>query len=171
MPFTNKSCKFCKEPLKLVCKRDETRKNFCSHSCRQLWRYKNGEFKWLLKMQKLANTPEANAKKIHHKEKHPRWIKDRSLIKQKRLTTEEKWVFKKILIERNHTCELTGTKGKMSVHHIKPVWSHPESKFDPSNVIVITVKIHKDFHRKYGLKSCKSDWLCYINNLEYKKAA
>lgn len=41
MPFKSKACLHCGTQLTLVCRRDETRKKFCSHSCRMLWRYES----------------------------------------------------------------------------------------------------------------------------------
>lgn len=38
-----KQCKQCGATLQLNNERDVTRKNFCSHACRQIWRYQNGD--------------------------------------------------------------------------------------------------------------------------------
>jgi 5-methylcytosine-specific restriction endonuclease McrA len=172
MPFKAKSCRTCGAPLVLVCKRDEDRKNYCSRKCRQLYRYKSGEFVWLKRMQELAHTVEANAKKGFPKEQHPKWIKDRTKVKQNRNRAEERWFFKSLLAQREFTCQLTGkVGGKLSVHHIKPVWSHPELRYDPENVVVIEQKIHKHFHRVFGLKSRELDWITYVQKKLYKLAA
>ena len=93
-------------------------------------------------------------KKIHRGTEHPLWVSDRTKLKPQRMHTEEKWFFKEVLTERNFTCELTGQKGgKLSVHHLDGVRDHKELQFDKNNVIVITQKIHKLFHKLYGTMS------------------
>lgn len=172
MPYRLKSCLVCHKPLILVCKRDETRKKYCSRRCRQLHRYQNGEFTWLGKMQQLASTPEANRKKVRPKDQHPRWIADRSKVKCDRNRAEERWFFKQVLEQRHFTCELTGKRGgKLSVHHIKPVWIYPELRYDPKNVIVIAQNIHRHFHQLFSPKSSEADWISYVQNRSYSLAA
>jgi len=99
--------------------------------------------------------------------KHPRWINDRTKLKQRRFNTEEKYFIKELLKEQNFICQLTGVNGTLSGHHIKPVWKYPESQFDKNNIIVILKKIHLDFHKKYGLKSDETDWESYVKKGEY----
>jgi len=100
-------------------------------------------------------------------ELHNRWIKDRSLVKQKRMITEEKHFFKEIIQERNFKCELTGLNNRLSVHHINGVWSHPDLRFDKNNCIVILNSIHKKFHKIYGNRTNEADWREFIENKEY----
>jgi len=100
--------------------------------------------------------------------KHPRWIKDRSKVFRNRSLTEERHLFRNMIENRDYTCELTGKRGgKLSCHHIKPVWKFPELRFDESNIIVIQLEIHKYFHCKYGFKACEHDWENFIKNKEY----
>ncbi len=113
------------------------------------------------------NTPESNARKSHKGFKHPLWIKDRSKLKKIRMQAEEKWFFKEVISERKYICEITGNNGTLSVHHIKPVWKYPELRFVKENVIVVLKKIHKYFHRLYGLKSDENDWYNFLNKKEY----
>lgn len=110
------------------------------------------------------NTPDANSKKGHSGPKHPKWIKDRSLVKNTRCIYEEKQFFKEILEERGYKCEITGkNERKLSVHHLDSVHLFPNKKFDKNNVIVITRDIHMDFHRKYGFQwATKEKWDNYI---------
>jgi hypothetical protein len=170
--YIEKHCLQCEKKLILVCKRDEQRKKFCGHSCHQKWRYNDKPFAWLGKMQKLASAPQANRKKGHSKQKHPKWIKDRSKIKQNRSRSEERWFFQEVLNERKYTCELTNKVGdSLSVHHIKPVWSNPELRYDKFNVIVITRKIHVNFHNMFGPKCSDLDWHNYVNQKMYLNAA
>jgi hypothetical protein len=114
------------------------------------------------------NTPEANAKKSHKGSNHPRWIKDRTKLKQKRCYAEEQWFFKEIIKERNFRCELSNKNGKLSVHHIKPVWKYPEERFNKNNCIVILLIIHKKFHYLYGSKGDELNWCEFIIKKEYE---
>lgn len=83
------------------------------------------------------NSSESNKKKGHSGESHHNWIEDRSKVKQKRGSYEEKQFFKRILKERNYTCEITGNVGrKLSVHHLDSVHLYPDKIFDENNVIV-----------------------------------
>lgn len=102
---------------------------------------------------------------------NPAWIEDRKKIKSKRTYYEEKEFFKKILLERNYTCELTGIKGgKLSVHHIKSVNKYKNLQFVKSNVIVIQRKIHELFHKLYGNRLfTKKDWDSFVLKKEYLK--
>lgn len=97
-----------------------------------------------------------------------RWIPDRSKIKWERGKAEEDRFFKKVIAERNYTCELTGERGgKLSVHHIIPVWKNELLRYSKSNVIVIKKSIHKLFHYLYGFKSDECDWTQFLLNKEY----
>lgn len=107
-------------------------------------------------------------KKSHKGKEHPKWIEDRRLLKQKRCNYEEKIFFKKILLEKDFTCELTNKKDRyLSVHHKKPVWKYPDLQFDKNNCIVILKRIHKFFHNKYGFKADENDWEIFIKRKEY----
>lgn len=100
--------------------------------------------------------------------KHPRWKADRSEVKKGRTCTEERHFFREILKEANYTCQLTGKRGgELSVHHFKPVWEFPELRYDRSAVIVIQRKIHKHFHKLFGLKASHKDWSTYVQGGYY----
>lgn len=99
---------------------------------------------------------------------HPKWIKDRCKVKQKRLMTEERMFFRKVMEERGYACELTGLRGKLSVHHIDGVWMSPERIFDRENCIVILNKIHIHFHFVYGNRTSKLDWEEYLSTNQYE---
>lgn len=125
-----------------------------------------GRINWLAI--KKMNSPESNKKKGHKGEKNPKWIKDRTKLKQYRYNTEEKWFIRDIIKERNYKCELTGNGGQLSVHHIKPVWKYSEERFNKNNCIVIKKDIHLFFHKLYGFKSDELDWCQFITNKEYE---
>lgn len=128
---------------------------------------KNKAIKALIIVAKTTNRFHPS-KSLPRGKDHPRWISDRSKLKTKRMNSEEKWFFKEVLKERNYICELTGrVGGKLSIHHIKPVWKYPELKFDKLNVIIILKSIHIYFHKLYGLKSNENDWNYFRREREY----
>jgi len=54
----------------------------------------------------------------------------------------------------DYTCQKTGVKGgKLEVHHIKNFADYPELIFSMDNGITLSVKSHKEFHKKYGNKN------------------
>jgi hypothetical protein len=102
--------------------------------------------------------------------KSPRWIPDRSKLKEDRMWTEERVFFKEVIAERNYICELTGIRGgKLSVHHIIPVHKNKELQYEKTNVIVVQALIHKLFHNFYGPYSTKEDWDYFVSHKEYLK--
>ncbi len=113
---------------------------------------------------KRINTPEVNKKKGRSGSEHSKWIHDRTLLKRKRCIYEEKQFFKEVLLERGHRCEITGKNERnLSVHHLDSVHLYPEKRFDKNNVIVVTKKIHMDFHKKYGFQwATKEKWNNYV---------
>lgn len=137
-----------------------------------LGRAKKGNVDYIQAFVKRCNTPEANAKKSHKKEAHPKWIEDRTKLKPVRGKAEEADFFKQVLEERGYRCELTGQiGGKLSVHHLDSVHLFPNKRFDKSNVVVIRKDIHFDFHKQYGFQwATKEKWIDYITN-KFKKHA
>jgi hypothetical protein len=98
---------------------------------------------------------------------HPRYKKDRTQIKAKRCFMEERYFMQEVIKERSYQCELTNNYGKLSVHHIKPVWCYPNLIFNKDNVIVILNKIHKHFHKNYGPKATEENWNDYVQKGGY----
>ena len=145
MPFQSKSCLHCNKELVLKCTRDITRKKFCSHSCRQLYRWKTGSITWLAKAQRLASTPEANLKKSHKGSLHPFYKVDRTTIKSPRPRYELDQWRKSIFLRDNFTCIKCGTHGgKLQADHILPYCAFPESRFDLNNGRTLCVSCHKE---------------------------
>lgn len=139
-----KFCKHCDIQLTLKNSRDIERKNFCSRSCRAKT-YITPELTKLA--QSLANTPEANAKKKHVGENHPKWKKDRSQVKIQRTIAEFKWWRKAIFERDNYTCNQCGKRGeKLAAHHKAPVVRFPMYKFELWNGITLCEPCHKDIH-------------------------
>ena len=154
MPKSNKKCKYCDLPAKLNIINGRN-KGYC-RTC--------GSEKCTTNQYKIK---EISLTKGRKKENNHNWILDRSLVKQKRNITEEKYFFKEIMEERNYLCELTGQNGTLSVHHINGVWSSPELRFDKNNCILIINHIHNKFHKIYGNRTTKDDWQLFVSNKEY----
>jgi Mor family transcriptional regulator len=103
-------------------------------------------------------------------EKSPNWIKNRHLVESHKRGSKDSYFKNKILKDRLYTCELTGkVGGELQVHHIFPVWSHPELRYDGGNVIVIQRKIHKEFHRIFGSKTNVFAWNHFVKAKLYEK--
>lgn len=126
---------------------------------------RDGNLKALIHASKTTNR--FNPKKGVKGEKNHRWIKDRTQLKWKRNITEERDFFKEVLKERDYICQLTSSSGRMSVHHIKGVWSHPELRFDKENCIVLKYEIHKEFHRIYGFRTTEENWKEFVETKKY----
>lgn len=137
-------CLNCNKLIELVIKRDIKRKHFCSHACRQIWRYNNGEFTWLEKMQKLASTPEANKLKAHKGRNHPLYKFDRSQIKSPRPRFElTKWR-NKVFERDSYTCVICKQRGgRLNADHIKSYAAFPTFRFDVSNGRTLCESCHK----------------------------
>lgn len=132
---------------------------------------KNKAIEFLIQSAKTTNR--FNPKKVPwtgNPELHPQWIKNRDKLSEKRSITEERHLFRDIMKERDYKCELTGVTGRMSCHHIKPVWKYPELRYGKENIIVIKHEIHKRFHNKYGWKADENMWQLFIENKEYLNA-
>lgn len=163
-----KHCLECGKLLVLNNTRDIERKKFCSKECLGIWSVKRQPEDHMEKMRRLANTPEANLKKAHKGSDHPRWIKDRSKLKNKRFYFEEKQFIIERIKEADYKCALTGGGGQLSVHHLDSVHLFPEKKFDKNNMVVIKRDIHLDFHRKYGFQwATKEKWNQYLTENNY----
>lgn len=44
--------------------------------------------------------------------------------------------------EEHPTCEITGSKNKIQIHHIVPVWADPSLAADPNNFIALSASAH-----------------------------
>lgn len=106
-----KYCLVCNTSLVLKIKRDLTRKKYCSRKCLGVYTGKNRSKESMDHMRKTSCTPEANLKKVHLGEKHPRYKKDRTTIKSPRPRYENtKW--SRAIFERdNYTCQFCNKRG------------------------------------------------------------
>jgi len=64
-------------------------------------------------------------------------------------------LWKKSVLERdNFTCQKTGKRGgKLAVHHINNFADFHELRTSIENGITLDFEVHKEFHRKYGIKN------------------
>ena len=53
-----------------------------------------------------------------------------------------------ILSKFNYTCQLTGLKNQLELHHIDPVWNNKKLAFAKGNLIPLNKKIHRFIHAK-----------------------
>lgn len=140
----------CKKEILLKIRRDLIRKKFCSYACRQKWRFKNGE--WTMKkLWDKCNTPDINKKKSHKGKENPKWINDRSLVRDKRFhNSPEGKVWRLTIFERDKfICQKCGRLGgKLMAHHIKSFRNYPDLRMDINNGITLCEGCHKDLHKK-----------------------
>lgn len=84
-------------------------------------------------------------------EKHPRWIKDRSLLKisDRRNDSMYKEWRKKVRNACEHKCVFDGEdcSGRLEAHHIFPWSSYPEKRYDARNGVLVC-----RFHHPRGRK-------------------
>lgn len=150
--YPTKNCETCQVLIILKTERDITRKRFCSRKCLGIFNGKNRNPELLQKMINAANTPEANAKKVHRGKEHPRYINDRTLIKSKRPQYENTLWRKQVFERDDYTCQNCKTKGgKLQADHIKPYFLYPDLRWDINNGRTLCVDCHKKTDT-YGLK-------------------
>jgi hypothetical protein len=99
-------------------------------------------------------------------ENSPVWISDRS--KMARRLRHGSWPYfsRKVKLERNLTCELTGQRvlstKELDSHHIVPVAVNPDRCRDKSNISVVLKRLHKEFHHRFGLRLTADDWRVFM---------
>lgn len=82
-------------------------------------------------------------------------------------TSLEIKLWRKACLERdNFTDQKTGQiGGDLVVHHINNFSSHPELRTSIENGITLSLKSHREFHKKYGTKNnTKEQLLEFLNN-------
>lgn len=136
-------CWYCEKKLVVVNQRDIIRKKFCSHACRQRWRFRQGEWDMKILWDK-NNTPEVNAKKSRPGPLNGNWRDDRKTLKRPSTSYEgNRW--RKAVYERdNYTCQLCGVRGgRLNADHIKPYALYPDLRLRLSNGRTLCVPCHK----------------------------
>ena len=70
--------------------------------------------------------------------------KDRRKIKGRRLN-------KQCFEKANYTCDISGVRGiKLNAHHLESFCDNKELRFELDNLVCISEKLHKLFHKKHG---------------------
>ena len=73
---------------------------------------------------------------------------DRVLIKE---LCVDNWIRIRVSNIKKYFVELSGIKSKNTItHHLDSQSLFPELVFEPTNVVVLLEKFHKDFHSTYG---------------------
>lgn len=57
----------------------------------------------------------------------------------------------KVMRRDDFTCQISKEKGKLEVHHLFAWNKYPERRYDINNGVTLLRKIHRLFHKKYGL--------------------
>lgn len=69
-------------------------------------------------------------------------------------------------------CEVTGEVDNLVVHHLYGFNTHPELGNDPTNMVRITEKVHKAFHKEYGYgNNTPQQWEEFVNNYLHNSAS
>lgn len=59
--------------------------------------------------------------------------------------------FRKSIMQRDdYSCQITGMRGKLNVHHLDAISTSFEKALDPNNAITLHSSVHKLFHDLYG---------------------
>jgi hypothetical protein len=98
--------------------------------------------------------PEAHRRKISaaHRAKRPITKPDESKAWKNRI--EYKLWREAVYSRDGWTCQKYGTRGgHLHPHHILNFAQHQERRFDVDNGITLSVKAHREFHRKYGQRN------------------
>lgn len=88
-------------------------------------------------------------------EKHHNWKGGITPENEKARRSLEYALWRKACLERdNFTCHVSGESGgKLVVHHINNFADFPELRTSITNGITMTKKLHKEFHKRYGVKN------------------
>lgn len=72
-------------------------------------------------------------------------------------------------IEFTPCCEVTGEKDNLVIHHLYSFDTHPELGNDPTNMVRIHEKVHKEFHKRYGYgNNTVEQWEVFIKKYNGK---
>jgi hypothetical protein len=75
------------------------------------------------------------------------------------------------LRQANYTCQVTGKRGvKLVVHHLFSVATHPELRWDTTNIVVIQKALHDQFHQQFmggcGKPVTPQDWHNFLKAVD-----
>jgi 5-methylcytosine-specific restriction endonuclease McrA len=81
--------------------------------------------------------------------------------------TEATWL-RDLIRSRGGVCIVTGQRKGLSAHHICNVKHHPEQQWDESNIVVVSLDLHKEFHAKFmgssHRKTTPDDWSAFLES-------
>ena len=100
-------------------------------------------------------------------ETSPNWNNElTSTDRENKRRTEEYYNFiREVMKVRGYTCEFSGKKGRLHVHHLNGYHWFKEGRIDKNNVVLIHKDIHKFFHKLYGNKNnTVEQWVEFTSN-------
>lgn len=123
------------------------------------WNWKGGKRKCLDCGKQLASYRVGRCSKcfvpLKSGEKSPNWKGGVTPLHNKiRSSIENKLWIQSVFARDGYTCQKTGKRGgDLTAHHILNFAQYPELRFAIDNGITLSIKSHKEFHKKYGIKS------------------
>lgn len=131
-----KMCLFCNKNFVTNCIMPN--KKFCSRSCSGKYNSKNS----LISLSKVDREKQKRTASEIRGERHPRWIKDRSKLKddsKERGGQLHRYWSISVKKRDNWKCKVSNSQcsGRLESHHILSWSSHPESRFDITNGITL----------------------------------
>jgi 5-methylcytosine-specific restriction endonuclease McrA len=89
--------------------------------------------------------------KKHGREDTLNFYEDLTIKDQYGVYAKERSTLKTIIKkDRPFVCCITGATENLHMHHLKDVDTYPELFYTPENIVVLTEKLHYEFHSKYG---------------------
>jgi len=145
--LVKKHCNECGKKLFLKNIRDIERKKYCSRTCRSKVTGRNTDMRFLWAK---SYTPEANAKKSHKKENHPKWISNRDLIKKRPIPEKNQWR-DAVFAKDAYTCAHCGkVGGRLQAHHKAPYSIFKALRNEVFNGVSLCVPCHKAVHSAFS---------------------
>lgn len=153
-----RACLCCGKRLKLNNTRDINRKKFCSAKCSGLYAAKNRMIQdpdFIKRFSLSGCTPEASKKKGHKGSNNPRYMPDRTALKDKRMSTSpevKEWRLA-IFTRDEFKCVSCGQiGGKLNARHILSWKKYPDKRFDVNNGITLCYDCHVTLHKDFRLR-------------------
>jgi hypothetical protein len=88
------------------------------------------------------------------------------LIRPKRDTTRRDALAKQwehTVRHRDVVCVITGRRAGLVVHHLNNWAQFPAQRYDPGNGVLITRKLHDEFHNRFGHKTTREQFTQFYN--------
>jgi len=99
----------------------------------------------------------------------PVWVLDRSRT-SRRFRQVHSWQHfaRKLKIKRGCKCEITGEAAPLRglhAHHIISVVKRPDLCFDEANICILLAKLHRGFHRLFGIVPRDGAWELFLRRM------